>query len=660
MRGAFLCGQPTPLLRLHDQSSFLKHVSFRSAPLEITVMGQFWPHRDWTSGRGPGLRSAPLAKILRLEHMQRPRPRTIQSLGVLALTFLAMILLLPGSGTLPLVDRDEPRFSRATIEMIERGDWVVPWFNGEYRFDKPILTYWLMRAGYALAGRNELGARVHSIVTAALMTVLLHAMATRWWSPAAGMAAALTWLFSMQVFIHGRAAVADMPMVLFVTTAHHALWNLLVGDGAGPRRGWWWLLWFSLGFGFLAKGPVAILVPTVTVLLWRWGFERQPLPWRRLGVGLGVAVMLAVIAPWGLLALARTGGAFWRVGIGHHVVRRGLEAFDGRPFIPFYYVPTALFSYFPWIAWLGAAVLTLRRDRSPLTRFLLSWWLSPYLIFFAYTTQLPHYILPGMPAFFLLLGRAADPAAGLLAHGAADLPRWARHWRTGVLGLGGTLIALAVVGMWMARGDPVFEPLIPLVGGLALLLAGFLAAQWLYPLPNSIALVVATLLLTLGGGMFAHTLRQLSAGPALQQILGPLPPNTECIWHRYHEPSTVFYMGRPWRALGGVEEIRNRLRAPGPRVVLAAIDRLDIDDLLRSRLADRGWGRPKRARSDWSNELNRLSVPGYRRRDVRVFVIGTGSWYTLAVIDNLEAHGQLRSSDRAPLAVACHARGDGP
>ncbi len=577
--------------------------------------------------------------------MHSPRPRTLEALGAIALALLALILLLPGSATLPLLDRDEPRFSRATIEMIERGDWVVPWFNGDYRFDKPVLTYWLMRGGYALAGRTELGARLHSIVAAALMAVLLHAMATRWWSSAAGMAAGLTWLFSLQVFIHGRAAVADMPMVLAVTAAQYALWNLVGADGAGPRRGWWWLLWLCLGLGFLAKGPVAVLVPLVTLLLWRWVFERRPLPWRQLDALRGLALMLAVIAPWGLLALRRTGGAFWRVGIGHHVVRRGLEAFDGRPFIPFYYVPTALFSYFPWMAWLGAVLLVARRERSPRTRFLLSWWLSPYLIFFAYTTQLPHYILPGMPAFFLLLGRATDPSAGAIARRAADLPRWSRRWRAGVIALGGTLIVLTAAAAWAARGDPVFGPLAPLLGGLSVLLAGLLTAQWLYPRPSSPVMVAAVLMLTIGGEVFARSLRELSAGPALQAALGPLPPDVECIWHRYQEPSTVFYTGCRWRALGGVEEIRDRMRTPGPRVVLAAAERLDVDDLLRTRLAERVWGRPKRARTDWSDEIARLEVTGYRRRDLRVFVIGTGSWYTLVVFDNLEG-----LSGREPVA----------
>ena len=35
------------------------------------------------------------------------------------------------------------------------GDWIVPTFNGEPRYHKPILIYWLMGLGTAVAGDNR-------------------------------------------------------------------------------------------------------------------------------------------------------------------------------------------------------------------------------------------------------------------------------------------------------------------------------------------------------------------------------------------------------------------------------------------------------------------------------------------------------------------------
>ena len=62
----------------------------------------------------------------------------------------------PAPGCCPLVDRDEPRFAEASREMIERGDYVVPYFNNRYRFDKPPLTYWFQVASFRALGKIRL------------------------------------------------------------------------------------------------------------------------------------------------------------------------------------------------------------------------------------------------------------------------------------------------------------------------------------------------------------------------------------------------------------------------------------------------------------------------------------------------------------------------
>lgn len=55
-----------------------------------------------------------------------------------------------GSWSLPLMDRDEPRFAEASREMLETGNWMVPHLNGEYRFDKPPLIYWFQAGSISL------------------------------------------------------------------------------------------------------------------------------------------------------------------------------------------------------------------------------------------------------------------------------------------------------------------------------------------------------------------------------------------------------------------------------------------------------------------------------------------------------------------------------
>src|SRR5437773_3464366 len=73
-----------------------------------------------------------------------------------------------GTWTLPLIDRDEPRFAEASREMIERGNYIVPYFNNQLRLDKPPLTYWAQVASYRFFGEDDFAARFPSAVAAAL------------------------------------------------------------------------------------------------------------------------------------------------------------------------------------------------------------------------------------------------------------------------------------------------------------------------------------------------------------------------------------------------------------------------------------------------------------------------------------------------------------
>lgn len=72
---------------------------------------------------------------------------------VLALVVMCAYLFMASRST--LWDRDEPRFARATVEMIESGNYLIPSFNGEMWLDKPVFTYWAMSLPVRLLGPTE-------------------------------------------------------------------------------------------------------------------------------------------------------------------------------------------------------------------------------------------------------------------------------------------------------------------------------------------------------------------------------------------------------------------------------------------------------------------------------------------------------------------------
>src|SRR4029077_11824942 len=115
-----------------------------------------------------------------------------------------------GTWSVPLIDRDEPRFAEASREMTEDGDFVVPHFNNQLRLDKPPLAYWAQIVSYKIFGENDFAARFPSTIAAALVAICIFGWGTRIGTERAGLWAAVIFTLSLQVFLHAKAAVADM------------------------------------------------------------------------------------------------------------------------------------------------------------------------------------------------------------------------------------------------------------------------------------------------------------------------------------------------------------------------------------------------------------------------------------------------------------------
>jgi 4-amino-4-deoxy-L-arabinose transferase-like glycosyltransferase len=332
-----------------------------------------------------------------------------------------LLFHLAGTWSLPLIDRDEPRFAEAAREMRERIDFIVPYFNDQFRFDKPPLTYWFQVASYRVFGENDFAARFPTAVAAALVALVLFGWGKRVRDEKIGWWAAIIFTLSLQSFIHGKAAVADMWLVLFVTIAHWAGWELLKGNtehqtpNAEYRTRFWWIFYVSLAFAFLAKGPIG-WTPLLTVAIAQ-RFLRQENFTARFKFVHGLLLMLVLVCLWGVPALVRTDGEFFRVGIGKHVVARSVATMEGHgassvwvylALLPFYFL-TLFASFFPWSIKLPALWKNLRGQRDGTDQILLAGALIIFGIFTLVQTKLPHYTLPAFPLLALLVARRFEP-----------------------------------------------------------------------------------------------------------------------------------------------------------------------------------------------------------------------------------------------------------
>ena len=372
--------------------------------------------------------------------------------SVLILLLLGVLTFLAGLGRPAITDADEAYYAEAAREMVERGDWLTPHFNYRYRFEKPVLYYWLTAATYLLAGPTEWAARLWSALSGIGLTMLTWSIA-RSLGPLppgggglpppltgggrlqealfSGGAAGTAWLAgaivatSFGYVAEARMALPDLPLAFFITLGiWAALRATLDNEDRLPRTGWWAIAGISAGLGFLMKGPVALVVPAV-VLLPIWWRERPAGGFVR-GCAVAAAAFAAIGLPWYVAMWAEHGAPYLSsFFISDNVERFATGRFNARR-IPGYYVAVLLGGLLPWSAYLVALPMaTLPRLRSGVRRLtnaewrLLIWAGMPLIFFTVSVGQQPRYILPVLPPLAVqfggLAGRRPEPVEEMAA-----------------------------------------------------------------------------------------------------------------------------------------------------------------------------------------------------------------------------------------------------
>ena len=133
------------------------------------------------------------------------------SMGVLMLVCTATLWL--GLNASRLWDRDEPRNARCAVEMLNRGDWIVPMFNDQLRTHKPILLYWLQMTSFSVFGETDFAARAASASMATLAVLATFWLGKKMIDSAAGFWSAAALATSLMFVVAGRAATPDACLV---------------------------------------------------------------------------------------------------------------------------------------------------------------------------------------------------------------------------------------------------------------------------------------------------------------------------------------------------------------------------------------------------------------------------------------------------------------
>jgi 4-amino-4-deoxy-L-arabinose transferase-like glycosyltransferase len=322
---------------------------------------------------------------------------------------LAVVFTLTWFSTLEyrkLIKPDEGRYAEIAREMAVTGDWVTPRLNGIKYFEKPPLQYWATAAAFKAFGPNEWTARLWSGLTGFAGVLLVFFAGRRLFGQTAGVLGAMVLGTSLWYLIIGHINTLDMGFSFFLESALCAFIFAQVSPRASPgERRWMLAAWAAIALAVLSKGLAGLVLPGI-VLVAYCAVQRDLEPLRRMHFGAGIAVFLAIAAPW-FIAVSSANPEFPRFFFIHEHFERYLTREHGR-YQPFwYFLPIFAVGMLPWTGMALHAAVSSWRNRAAAfdaRRFLVLWAAVIFAFFSASSSKLPSYILPILPALALLTG----------------------------------------------------------------------------------------------------------------------------------------------------------------------------------------------------------------------------------------------------------------
>ncbi len=442
--------------------------------------------------------------------------------SLLALWLVLVVVSLFSRSYIPI---DETRYVTVAWNMWLRGDYLVPFLNGEAYSHKPPLLFWLMNLGWAVFGVNDWWPRLVPSLFALGSAWLTADLARRLW-PQDGQAsrvAPMILLGSALWTVFTTATMFDMMVAFFTLLGVLGI----VMAWQGRARSGWALVGLAIGGGLLAKGPTILLQILPLAVLAPWWMAGQAPQWRRWYLGMLTSLLMgALIAlAWAIPAGIRGGEVYQHAIFWGQTADRMVNSFAHRRPL-WWYVPLMPVMLFPWLLWLPVwrGFLAMRQHMHDSgVRLCLAWFFPVFVAFCFISGKQMHYLLPIFPAFSLLAARGLSLAdrqgfpdllpvvlATLVAGGILlYLPEYALHhhlapWIKDIPIWGGlTLMTAAIVLAFYRRGGVVTE-------------------IWKMTLLSSLAVAILYLAVIRQAGL-AYDIRPISARlKALQEAGVPL------------------------------------------------------------------------------------------------------------------------------------------
>ncbi|MCX8075978.1 MAG: glycosyltransferase family 39 protein [Aquificaceae bacterium] len=335
---------------------------------------------------------------------------------------------------------NEAFYAEATRRMLQDGDFINPYYNGELRLNKPPMTYWLVSIGYAIIGINEWGLRfMHAIlgVLTGLVTLLTAKELTGSWRVGAMSFVILT--LSIQFFANAQYASPEIPFTFFITLSLY-LWLLYYRR---KKLIFLVLAFISSSLAILVKGPAGFVLPAGVVFLYLLFTNAKELLKYRYYILSLVALILGLW--WHIYQLFDKGALFWEVFYKENIKRiyHGAESF-------YFYFLDLNVSFLPYSLMVFPALFWVIFKLKKEYLFPLMWFGFIYALFSFVSQKIPVYVLP------------AFPSLAIITSGFILSQDWEKIKRFIALFISSLMMLVIILAVFLFSLNPAFLLLLPL------------------------------------------------------------------------------------------------------------------------------------------------------------------------------------------------------
>ena len=459
----------------------------------------------------------------------------------------------------PIYILDEARNSEAAREMWESGNYLIPYYNGNLRTDKPPFHYFFMALGYSLFGVGPLGARFFSGFFGALTLLLTYYTTLRFQGKQVARLSAVIFLSSVYFIQEFHLAVPDPYLIFFMSGTIMAF---LLHYRFGERK-WLLLMYSCFGFGVLTKGPIALALPGLIILLFL--LLKRDLNWKRLkrlNILAGALLFLGLVLPWYTAVHYATEGAWTKGFFFDHNLSRFSDEKEGHGGGFYMTILFTIAGLLPFSVFGIQAFTKAWRERMTSDWLLMCFLggLVPVVFFSISSTKLPNYPMPAYPFICMVI------ANYLFMKHKTGFGKW--DIVSGVFLLLITAI-LPFAGYNMLDREWALHDLQPLAYWLGLLFLGSTVAFLLFiwkKWRSALWTVSLTFVFT-GLMLFSYIYPKLTAESPVQALVSFVKEPQEVIVFRRMDSAMPMYYNRTFEEVDSLGHVKQRLQA-NPELII--------------------------------------------------------------------------------------------